>query len=83
MQKKSSSPNSGWPESSIAGALDIALGGNNYYENELVNAEWINENATKEIDSDHIMRALWIYTFSIIIFIISLFVFLILINFIF
>lgn len=81
--KKSSSPNSGWPESSIAGALDIALGGNNYYENELVNSEWINENATKEIDSDHIMRALWIYTFSIIIFIISLFVFLILINFIF
>ena len=81
--KKSSSPNSGWPESSMAGALDIALGGSNYYENKFVNSEWINASAAKEIDSDHIIRALWIYTFSIIIFIITLFIFLLLIGLIF
>lgn len=72
--KKTTSPNSGWPESSIAGALGIALGGDKFYENEIIHTDWINSDARKEIDFEYILRSLWIYSFSIIILIFALFV---------
>lgn len=36
------SPNSGWPEAAAAGALDLRLGGPNYYGGQLVDKPWIN-----------------------------------------
>lgn len=69
---KTASPNSGWPESSIAGALNISLGGDNYYNNQLSKAEWLNESGHRELDSEYLSRGFWIYFISIGCFILSI-----------
>jgi len=41
--KKHPSPNAGWPESAMAGALNISLGGSANYNNMLHEKEWIGD----------------------------------------
>ncbi len=71
--RKSPSPNSGWPESAMAGALDVSLGGDNFYDDKLIKAEWINEGGDEVISFDTITRALWIYSSSIVIYLFFVF----------
>ena len=75
---KSPSPNSGWPESAMAGALDISLGGDNFYDGELIKSDWINGSGEKIISFDFITRALWIYSTSIVIYLVFVTIFLLL-----
>ena len=50
------SPNSGWSEATVAGALGIRLGGPSSYFNTVVEKPWMGE-ATREIDVEDIPRA--------------------------
>lgn len=54
------SPNAGWPESAIAGALGLKLLGPRVYPGEVVDAPWIGE-GTADATPDHIARALKLY----------------------
>ncbi|BET97856.1 adenosylcobinamide-phosphate synthase CbiB [Xenorhabdus taiwanensis] len=51
-----SSPNSGWPEATVAGALGIRLGGPNIYFNQLVKKPWIGD-ARREVTPDDIPQS--------------------------
>ena len=54
------SPNGGWPESAIAGALDLALLGPRHYGLVVVNDPWLGDGRAKAT-SDDIRRALGLY----------------------
>ncbi|RKY90555.1 MAG: cobalamin biosynthesis protein CobD [Ignavibacteriae bacterium] len=54
--KKHSSPNSGFPEASFAGAMSIKLGGPNYYFGRLVHKPYIGE-LFREAEITHIEKA--------------------------
>ncbi|KIX13367.1 adenosylcobinamide-phosphate synthase CbiB [Dethiosulfatarculus sandiegensis] len=58
---KHKSPNAGWPESAFAGALEIRLGGPNYYHGKLVDKPWLNPQARFAGDSDFkaALRLMW------------------------
>ncbi|PHM49249.1 adenosylcobinamide-phosphate synthase CbiB [Xenorhabdus miraniensis] len=51
-----SSPNSGWPEATVAGALGICLGGPNVYFNQRVEKPWIGD-AKREVTPDDIPQS--------------------------
>ncbi|MBI6550042.1 adenosylcobinamide-phosphate synthase CbiB [Xenorhabdus lircayensis] len=51
-----SSPNSGWPEATVAGALGIRLGGPNIYFNQRVEKPWIGD-AKREVTPDDIPQS--------------------------
>lgn len=51
------SPNAGWPETAIAGAMDIALGGPRSYGSEYLNAPWLNADGEHDLSSIHIDAA--------------------------
>ncbi|MBC8954248.1 adenosylcobinamide-phosphate synthase CbiB [Xenorhabdus sp. PB62.4] len=51
-----SSPNSGWPEATVAGALGIRLGGPNVYFNQRVEKPWIGD-AKREVTPDDIPQS--------------------------
>ncbi|PHM26121.1 adenosylcobinamide-phosphate synthase CbiB [Xenorhabdus budapestensis] len=51
-----SSPNSGWPEATVAGALGIRLGGPSVYFNQLVEKPWIGD-ARREVTPDDIPQS--------------------------
>lgn len=53
-RKKHSSPNSGYPESVVAGLLGIQLGGKRSYEGEMIDKGFIG-NRLRDIDSSHIL----------------------------
>jgi adenosylcobinamide-phosphate synthase len=57
---KHHSPNAGWPESAIAGALGLKLLGPRIYPGEVVDAPWIGE-GTPDATPEHIARALKLY----------------------
>jgi adenosylcobinamide-phosphate synthase len=59
---KHSSPNSGWPESAMSGALGVSLGGLRVYEQEEVDEGVMNASGERNIDDNHLTRSLWIYT---------------------
>ncbi len=54
------SPNGGWPESAIAGALDLALLGPRHYGQVVVNDPWLGDGRAKATAAD-IRRALGLY----------------------
>ncbi|WP_062205820.1 adenosylcobinamide-phosphate synthase CbiB [Aureimonas sp. AU12] len=55
------SPNAGWPESAMAGALDLALGGPRRYGTVAVDAPMLNAGGRREADGQHLRRALQIF----------------------
>lgn len=54
------SPNAGWPEGAMAGALGVRLSGPRAYGDRLVNEPWLNASATDPVASD-LLRALLLY----------------------
>jgi adenosylcobinamide-phosphate synthase len=54
------SPNSGWPEAAMAGALGLALAGPRPYHGELKAAPWIGDGMARAMPAD-IRRALYLY----------------------
>jgi len=58
---KHRSPNAGWPESAMAGALGVALAGPRRYATHMVDDPFLNAEATSQIVPDDIGRALDLY----------------------
>lgn len=57
------SPNAGWPEAAMAGALEIRLGGPRVYGGEAVDDAWMG-NGRETVDADDIDRALGLFIIS-------------------
>ncbi|MCW9033037.1 MAG: adenosylcobinamide-phosphate synthase CbiB [Rhodospirillales bacterium] len=57
---KHRSPNAGWPEGAMAGALDLALAGPRKYREKTVNDDWIGTGKARATMID-IKRALYVY----------------------
>ena len=55
---KHRSPNAGWPEGAMAGALDLALAGPRRYGEQTVDDPFLNDGARKQATPDDIGRAL-------------------------
>jgi adenosylcobinamide-phosphate synthase len=58
--KKHDSPNSGWPEAAMAGALGVTLGGPRAYQGELVDLPAFGS-GRNDLTRNDIRRALWLY----------------------
>jgi adenosylcobinamide-phosphate synthase len=65
---KHASPNSGYPESALAGILNCRFGGPNTYHGVLVNKPFIGDNA-RTITSKDISRACWINILASVVFV--------------
>ena len=59
--KKHRSPNAGWPEAAMAGALGLALAGPRHYAEGTVNDKWIGDGTARATAAD-IGRALRLYS---------------------
>jgi adenosylcobinamide-phosphate synthase len=59
--KKHRSPNAGWPEAAMAGALGLALAGPRVYDGVLVDDVFMGEGGRREVTSNDIRRALKLY----------------------
>lgn len=66
--KKHPSPNAGWPESAMAGALNISLGGPSNYNNMLHKKEWIGDGSHDPSYNDIKNSVKMLYSVSIAIF---------------
>jgi adenosylcobinamide-phosphate synthase len=64
---KHRSPNAGWPESAVAGALGLALAGPRRYAGHVVTDPYLNAEATRAAVPDDIGRALDLYTVACVI----------------
>jgi adenosylcobinamide-phosphate synthase len=64
--RKHHSPNAGWPESAIAGALGLALAGPRRYPEGLVDDPWLGDGSARAATSD-ILRALHLYRLACLI----------------
>jgi len=58
------SPNAGWPEAALAGALGVALAGPRHYHGELVADAWMGAGGRAEATSGDIRRGLSLYVVS-------------------
>lgn len=58
--KKHRSPNAGWPEGAMAGALGVRLSGPRQYEGGMSDEPWINENG-RDVEPNDVFRALVIF----------------------
>jgi adenosylcobinamide-phosphate synthase len=58
---KHRSPNAGWPEAAIAGALSISLSGPRRYDGKVVDEPWLGEEFTALIGPPEIHRALYLF----------------------
>ena len=65
--RKHRSPNAGWPEAAMAGALGLALAGPRCYLGHEVTDAWIGVNGRKKAAIDDISRALHIFVLACII----------------
>lgn len=54
------SPNSGWPEAAMAGALDLSLAGPRHYPGYVAKEKWIGDGRARAT-ADDIRRGLWVY----------------------
>jgi adenosylcobinamide-phosphate synthase len=61
---KHRSPNAGWPEAAMAGALGLALAGPRLYAEGWVQGGWLGEGNTPDATPIHIARALQLYGFA-------------------
>ncbi|MBZ9698988.1 MULTISPECIES: adenosylcobinamide-phosphate synthase CbiB [unclassified Mesorhizobium] len=59
--KKHRSPNAGWPEAAMAGALGLALAGPRSYGGVMVDDIFMGEGGRRDVDSGDIRRALKLY----------------------
>ncbi len=59
-----SSPNAGWPEAAMAGALGVSLGGARHYGNETVFLPHLNASGKMSLDTQDISNALRIFTYA-------------------
>ncbi|MBZ9742450.1 MULTISPECIES: adenosylcobinamide-phosphate synthase CbiB [unclassified Mesorhizobium] len=59
--KKHRSPNAGWPEAAMAGALGLALAGPRSYGGVVVDDIFMGEGGRRDVDSGDIRRALQLY----------------------
>lgn len=59
--KKHRSPNAGWPEAAMAGALGLALAGPRSYDGVIVDDAFMGEGGRREAESADIRRALKLY----------------------
>jgi adenosylcobinamide-phosphate synthase len=64
--RKHHSPNAGWPESAMAGALGLALAGPRRYPDGLVADPWLGDGSARVATTD-IIRALRLYRFACLI----------------
>jgi adenosylcobinamide-phosphate synthase len=64
--RKHHSPNAGWPESAMAGALGLALAGPRHYAEGLVADPWLGDGTARAATSD-IARALQLYRLACLI----------------
>jgi adenosylcobinamide-phosphate synthase len=64
---KHRSPNAGWPESAMAGALGVALAGPRRYATHMVDDPFLNAEATSQIVHNDIGRALDLYAAACVI----------------
>jgi adenosylcobinamide-phosphate synthase len=64
--RKHHSPNAGWPESAMAGALNVALAGPRRYPEGLVADPWLGDGSARVVTSD-ITRALQLYRLACLI----------------
>jgi adenosylcobinamide-phosphate synthase len=58
---KHRSPNAGWPESAMAGALGIAIAGPRSYGGKMVNDGYMGEGGRRDLNAGDIRRALRLY----------------------
>ncbi|MBS7537474.1 adenosylcobinamide-phosphate synthase CbiB [Ancylobacter lacus] len=56
------SPNAGWPEAAMAGALGIAIAGPRAYHGVMIEYEYMNRDGRRELSARDIRRALRLYT---------------------
>jgi adenosylcobinamide-phosphate synthase len=59
--RKHRSPNAGWPEAAMAGALGLALAGPRVYDGVTVNDAFMGKGGRREATSADIRRALMLY----------------------
>jgi adenosylcobinamide-phosphate synthase len=64
--RKHHSPNAGWPESAMAGALGLALAGPRHYPEGLVADPWLGDGSARAATSD-VARALHLYRLACLI----------------
>jgi adenosylcobinamide-phosphate synthase len=55
------SPNAGWPEAAMAGALGLAFAGPRRYEGEIVEDHWMNAEGRRDATATDIRRGLTLY----------------------
>jgi adenosylcobinamide-phosphate synthase len=65
--RKHRSPNAGWPEAAMAGALGLALAGPRRYHDVLVMDHWMGSGGTPYAGSNDIRRALQLYVTACVI----------------
>ena len=60
--RKHPSPNAGWPEAAMAGALGVALLGPRRYDGEVADGPWLGAEFTARVTPVDIGRALYVFT---------------------
>ncbi len=62
--RRHASPNAGWPEAAVSGALGLRLGGPNMYHGELLEKPWIGEGRREPETVDILKTIRLLYTVS-------------------